>query len=266
VTGIGSFFMTCYGDGGTRQWTERWGAASGAAYGIADGGVNVYYVGGAVTGGFDNQSAVGSEDLWASAWVFGSGPRILSGPDVSEITHESAILGWMTDMNCEGIVQYGRTNGYWEGAVTNTTYQQEQQVTLGGLLANTGYSFLVRATDPFGRTVQSNGWFSTLPPPAISNLGVCGTTWPFLFNLQAAPNVDRVEFNINNQHLGTMYGPPFDYEVDESVLTLFPGLLLETHSIGATSFDAQDQVIGMAGSVWDRWLEGMITSVDIDQP
>ena len=119
----GALFMTCFDASGLRLWTRRWGASVGEARGVAFAGTHSIFTAGSTYGAFDGQPIVGDSDLWLTRWGPEPPPQITEGPIVLEVTSTTARIWWKTDRDCNSAVQYSRTPGLWENAVTNSVLE-----------------------------------------------------------------------------------------------------------------------------------------------
>jgi parallel beta-helix repeat protein len=98
-------------------------------------------------------------------------PQIISGPDVTNITHDSASIEWTTDEASDSTVRYGKTTIYGN-LFYNSAYVTNHVIDLTNLEPSTVYHFMVESEDPYGNTVSSGDYtFSTDPlPPPVHNI------------------------------------------------------------------------------------------------
>jgi len=93
-------------------------------------------------------------------------PAIVEGPIHSGITHNKAVISWLTDEISTSIVQYGPSQLYGSEK-TKSDFVQSHQIVLTNLKESTLYHYRVGSVDPAsnGPTWSSNFWFWTHPAP-----------------------------------------------------------------------------------------------------
>jgi len=99
-------------------------------------------------------------------------PVILSGPTVTSLSNNSAVVAWQTDEAAQGVVSYGSSTP--SATLSESGYQTKHAMTLTGLSADTSYNLTVSATDQAGNgpTVSKQITLHTNPAP--------DTTAPFI--------------------------------------------------------------------------------------
>ncbi len=111
--------------------------------------------------------------------IDGSSPSIV-GIQVRNLTPIGAEIVWSTDEPANSIVQYGFTNTYGSGTVSNAALVTSHSIILSELSPDTTYHFRIRSNDAANNTVvSSNASFRTLLPPRfpiISNRRVVERT------------------------------------------------------------------------------------------
>jgi len=116
-----------------------------------------------------------------------SAPLILSGPIVTDITTNSAIVSWTTDEPATSAVSF--TDGNVTNELSDDALVTDHQMLLSGLTPSTTYTLTVSSTDAQGNgsTVSSPVEFTTLDE-AIGG-GVVDTTAPTIL---AGPTVEDI--------------------------------------------------------------------------
>ncbi len=139
-------------------------------------------------------------------------PILEAGPNVSNLTDQSATISWSTNRDGDSKIQYGLspTNFYQtEPSVpTQVTYHS---ITLTSLSPGTTYYYKALWTDTDGNTGTSyESSFTTSPPPQVSNVHVTNVS---LYS-------GYVTFSISNAVQATIeYGPTTSYGGTVSVAT-----------------------------------------------
>ena len=114
-------------------------------------------------------------------------PVIVEGPIHSGITHNKAVISWLTDEISNSIVQYG-TSELYGSEKTESDFVQSHQIVLTNLQNSTLYHYRVGSVD-----AQSNGpawsshfWFWTQPAPdTLSPLILAGPYNSWVSNTMA---------------------------------------------------------------------------------
>ena len=120
-----------------------------------------------------------------------SPPNLQSGPTVSDITTQQAIISWSTDRNGDSEVSYGTSSGHY-GSVdaANTDQLTSHSITLTNLSPGTTYYYLAKWTDTDGNTgTSTEKSFTTDPPPSVSSVttsGISLTTAYITFTVSGA--------------------------------------------------------------------------------
>ncbi len=100
----------------------------------------------------------------------------------SNLTHNSATIGWTTDESATSQVEYGLSTSYGLSTTFDPNLVTTHSQTLTGLLSSTLYHYRVRSMDEIGNeSISSDYTFTTLAPPdttppLISNVGVTEIT------------------------------------------------------------------------------------------
>jgi hypothetical protein len=109
-------------------------------------------------------------------------PPVISNVQASGITHNSAIIGWITNEPATSRVNYGLTTSYGSSTTLDTSLVISHSQNLTGLSSSTLYHYRVRSMDQAGNErISSDSTFTTLAPPdttppVISNVHVTGIT------------------------------------------------------------------------------------------
>lgn len=175
---------------------------------------------GIVNGGFGDTGSFGlavvaNAQVLVTAEVRGStagghGPPADTAPPVivnvvaTSTSPTSAIIQWITDEQSTSDVNYGQTNAYASGTVSDASLSYQHSINLIDLQPCTTYLFEVRSTDGYGNQGVSSGYsFKT----------VCDTVAPVITNVRAEqiqdsqvvilwstnePATSRVEYGIGN--------------------------------------------------------------------
>ncbi len=118
-------------------------------------------------------------------------PPVISAVQASGITNTSATITWTTDTPSSTQVQYGPTASYGSASPLNSSPVTAHSVVLSGLSPNTLYHYRAVSTNDYGTTYSADHTFTTLGPPAITNvaavnIGAGGAT--ITWNTSAAAN------------------------------------------------------------------------------
>jgi len=103
-------------------------------------------------------------------------PPQVSGVAATNITDNSAVITWQTNVPATSRVEYGTTPAYGTSSLLYTTPRTSHSVTLTGLLPNTQYYYRVISTNEFGQGVSGPHTFTSSGPPQISNVQVTSIT------------------------------------------------------------------------------------------
>jgi hypothetical protein len=89
---------------------------------------------------------------------------LISGISVNEITTDSSLIEWSTDMPAESLVEYGLTSSYGSSAA-DSGLKTAHKITLRNLTPDTTYHFRVTSRNAYGFASSSDdSTFKTLPP------------------------------------------------------------------------------------------------------
>jgi hypothetical protein len=88
---------------------------------------------------------------------------LISGISVSEVTMDSAMIDWSTDMPAESLVEYGLTSSYGSSA-GDSGLKTAHKIALRNLTSDTTYHFRVTSRNEYGFASSSDDrTFKTLP-------------------------------------------------------------------------------------------------------
>jgi len=143
-------------------------------------------------------------------------PPSISNISVSEITHNSAKISWITDEPSDSFVEYSTTSGFSYGIMVGSKEATtSHSVLLTNLNASTTYYFKVHSRDSAGNeAISLESSFTTQPalpldttPPTISNVTVSNIQYnTALISWQTdEPASSYVEFGLSTSY-GRIYG------------------------------------------------------------
>jgi len=153
-------------------------------------------------------------------------PQIVSGPHVTEVTPNSALISWETDGEADSTVRYGRTARHYDAAQADDTLTREHRVSLTGLAPGATYNFAVLSSDDSGNTAQSgNHTFRTAPLPddrdptvTLIDPGTCQGWVTFSADAEDDQGVEKVEFFLDGQWVYTDFSAPYELLLDSKKL------------------------------------------------
>jgi hypothetical protein len=193
-------------------------------------------------------------------------PRIISGPTVSKITTNSAVVSWDTDEASDSAVTYDRAAGKYDFEKTASSLVRNHEITLTDLEPSTTYHFVVQSTDSSGHTIQSKDIaFETLPSPdyedpVISTVDQAGCTGMSTITAAASDNigVEKVEFYLEGDLVYTDYSPSSPYYE----------LPFDTSLYASGSYDLEVRAVDSYGNYvqMDRQIEVCDLPIDIEPP
>jgi hypothetical protein len=89
---------------------------------------------------------------------------LISGISISDITSDSAMINWATDMPAESLVDYGLTSSYGSSS-GDSGLKTAHKIALQNLAPDTAYHFRVTSRNEYGFASSSDDHtFKTLPP------------------------------------------------------------------------------------------------------
>jgi hypothetical protein len=152
-------------------------------------------------------------------------PKITSGPTLSKITTDSAVVSWDTDEASDSAVKYDEVAGKYDFEKTASSLVTKHEITLTGLEPSMTYHFVVQSSDSSGNTIQSKDIaFETLATPdyedpVISTVDQAGCTGMTTITAVASDNigVEKVEFYLEGELIYTDYSPSspyYEFELD----------------------------------------------------
>jgi hypothetical protein len=104
-------------------------------------------------------------------------PPVISNVRVSTITHNSAVVTWMTDEQSTSLLRYGTSSNTWgnyPNSAGNSSMVTSHSVTLTALSGSTTYYFRVGSTDATGNgpTISAETSFITNSTPDLEVQGL----------------------------------------------------------------------------------------------
>jgi len=180
-------------------------------------------------------------------------PKIISGPDVSKITQNSALITWETDEESSSIVKYGNKGLKYQYKVEDSKFVKVHNIILKDLNPQTVYSFIVESKDSSGNSVNSKEkLFETLPEednekPLLSLILPSKLRDISKIKADCKDNkgISRVLFFVDGKPMFTDFSFPFEWNCDT-------GMFADgSHSFSATAFDfvGNFKEIAVAGNI-----------------
>lgn len=113
----------------------------------------------------------------AVSWTVSPTVTSISNVQATAVTETSATITWTTNNSASSLVSYGTSLSYGSSSPLNSTLVTSHSVILTGLTPGTLYDYTVNSTAGTGVQVASANYsFTTVTPPAISNVQVSGIT------------------------------------------------------------------------------------------
>lgn len=149
-------------------------------------------------------------------------PEFVSGPAVQNIGSTTATVVWVTSDESRGEVWYGTEAERYDQMVAADEWLNQQIVTLTGLAPMTTYQLKVRAIDAHDNVIESPALTFTTRPLSDNTNPLITLADPGLLRgvvtLTASASddqgVERVEFYLNGQLIGSDYSWPYQFEFD----------------------------------------------------
>ena len=88
-------------------------------------------------------------------------PPIIGDVAVINVTHNSAVITWLTDEFADSVVNYGVSSTVYKATHTDNLYVKEHGIALAGLSSGTTYCFVVKSTDRSGNSAMSMAYTFT---------------------------------------------------------------------------------------------------------
>lgn len=177
-------------------------------------------------------------------------PAITSGPTVSEIGVDSAIVSWQTDEESDSLVKYGRQAGEYEDQAGDVTPSKGHEITLTDLKPSTTYHYVVESKDASDNAVASDeGFFQTAAAsdstkPDISFLAATSMDLPPEFTALASDNigVERLEFYLDGEYVQADYSAPYQIYLDPAYMGMTRTEFFQDHTFEARAYDPSGMV------------------------
>jgi len=94
------------------------------------------------------------------------GPRILTGPEETDVRPDQVTIVWTTDVPADSRVDYGLTGAYELGSVSDAAYETEHAITLTGLASARTHHYRVQSRGLNGvNTISGDELFCTASGP-----------------------------------------------------------------------------------------------------
>jgi uncharacterized repeat protein (TIGR01451 family) len=175
-------------------------------------------------------------------------PEIVYGPIVSGITEESVVIQWQTDEDSDSKVQFGANAGLFDDEQTDSQYVKDHVMTLIDLSSSTTYHYMVTSSDASGNNITSQECYFTTGNvyddmvPIMLFFNRTDTIIPYTYSFFGSDNIgiDRVEFSMDGEYIGTSYSAPFKQLLHPVILGLSISQLYAEHTFTATAFDLED--------------------------
>ena len=151
-------------------------------------------------------------------------PEITSGPEVTSVDQNAAVIWWTTNETSDSLVRYGARAGEFASEEADPSQVTTHEVSLTGLNPSTTYRFVVQSADLNTNTVESRvGVFQTLPEPDDVDPSVSlrdPGEWAGIIDVEADASdnkeVERVEFLLDDVPIFTAYSSPYVMSLDTS--------------------------------------------------
>lgn len=108
---------------------------------------------------------------------------VISGVNATEITPNSALINWLTDLPSDSQVEWGLTTGYGNQTTLDSTLLTQHSRALGNLEPNTIYHFRVKSGGQNGLlSISQDYTFQTIFNPQASSVGQWSSlmNWPLV--------------------------------------------------------------------------------------
>jgi hypothetical protein len=166
--------------------------------------------------------------------------EIIAGPTVSEITRNSAVVTWETNLDSDSLVRYGVWERLFDRERGDLNLVREHRITLTGLEPFATYHLEVQSNAAGGQTVTSRDltfetqalpdatdpWVSLVEPGLLRDLVTVSA------DAGDDKGVERVEFYLDNELVLTDYEPPFELSLRSNDYDN------GTHDLSAKAYDA----------------------------
>ncbi|NLN75047.1 MAG: family 10 glycosylhydrolase [Armatimonadetes bacterium] len=103
-------------------------------------------------------------------------PPVITGVGASNITGTSATINWTTSQEATSQVQYGPTASYGSSTSISTALVMTHSQTITGLTPGVTYHYRVLSSNDNGSSTSQDFTFTTLAPPAITNVTATNIT------------------------------------------------------------------------------------------
>lgn len=147
--------------------------------------------------------------------------HIISGPTVSAITTNSAVIRWETDAPANSIVLFDTVAGAYDLGIEVDVLTTDHEVLLTGLTPSTTYHFIVQSSDLVENHVESDNYlFETLPKtdtrnPTVKIINPGTIKETVIFQVDAADDtgIKKVEFYWDDLKVFTDFSFPYAWKL-----------------------------------------------------
>ena len=192
-------------------------------------------------------------------------PAVVRGPYLQQVTPDSAIIRWRTDLPVTGRIEYGRLPDTLTEVASELTESTEHAVQLTGLTPGTRYWYRVSTGEGDVLATGADHFLQTAPPPGqvepvrvwiIGDSGTNGEDPPHTSSNRAFEVFDAYEAMAGDRYtdlwlmLGdNAYESGTDPEYQKAIFEVYLSLLRQTslwpaignHDAKASGFDSDDQ-------------------------
>lgn len=146
--------------------------------------------------------------------------NIISGPSVSSIATNSAVVRWQTNEDADSVVQYDTLARQFRSETSDPSKTTHHEILLTGLTPSTTYHFKVKSSDLAGNSVESDDFiFETLPvsdsrDPTVRIIdpGTIQETVVFKVDALDDTGVKKVEFYWHDLKVFTDFTFPYEWK------------------------------------------------------
>jgi len=187
-------------------------------------------------------------------------PQIISGPTVSQITQHSVQIHWETTEESDSTVYYGINTGQFDTISKDEQLLTDHTLSLTDLSASTTYQYMVTSSDVSKNNITSNICYFTTDNeyddiiPTMLFFNRTGSSIPYRYSFFGSDNIgiDRVEFFMDGDHIGTSYSAPFNAILHPVIHGLNTSEMYAEHSFAAIAYDLEDNTNTMMQAATQR--------------
>ncbi len=196
--------------------------------------------------GPENNSA---NNTLSETWLCDTQPVTISNFAISNITAGGFTADWTTNKPAKTRLTYNYSNGRLTGNFTNDTLVTSHHVSITGLESHTVYTVQAISEDAGGligtsreKTVKTAALPGDPPDPPevkIERLSTQRETYQFTATYPDTSNIQRVEFRMDGNLLGTDYTShdgQFDFNLEPATCGFTRNVFFTQHNVEAQSF------------------------------